>query len=130
MSKISISIIIAFEILLSACAPAYLKSGEPMISGGAGGHPSAENEYDTPPRLIEGNAPIHDRRRAEGRATIRFTIAEDGSTKDFEVLSADDDYYANHAIAALKLWRYQPATKGGKPISLTARQTFNYVYTK
>ena len=101
-----------------------------MISGGAGGHPSAENEYDTPPRLIEGNAPIHDRRRAEGRATIRFTIAEDGSTKDFEVLSADDDYYANHAIAALKLWRYQPATKGGKPISLTARQTFNYVYTK
>ncbi|WP_418321408.1 energy transducer TonB [Piscinibacter sakaiensis] len=62
--------------------------------------------------------------------TIEFTIAEDGTTKDFVVVESDYRYFADHAIIALREWRYQPATKNGKPVAVRVRQTFEYVVRK
>lgn len=83
---------------------------------------------DTPPRLISGRAPIYPISKLlkgrGGEAVISFTIDVDGTTKDFVVISTTYEYFASHAIVAVKDWRFEPAKKDGHPVAIRVRQTF------
>jgi protein TonB len=78
-------------------------------------------ECDVPPKFISGAAPIYPisrlRLREPGYAEIRFTVDETGHTRDFQVLKTNYPYFASHAIAAMRGWRFQPGTKHGRPVS-------------
>jgi periplasmic protein TonB len=90
----------------------------------------ASVEYDTPPKLVTGNAPIYplgyQMERRAGRATISFAITEDGRTEEFEVVATDARYWADHAIIAVQQWRFTPATKDGKPVRVRVVMPFHY----
>lgn len=96
--------------------------------------PQAPGHYDTPPRLLSGSAPVYPITRVlsgeDGEATIAFTIAEDGTTGDFEVITSSYRYFGIHAIVAVKEWRFQPALKDGKPLPLRVEQTFHFTLRK
>ncbi|MFP7722820.1 TonB family protein [Lysobacter sp. A3-1-A15] len=91
---------------------------------------SESSDWDTPPKLLKGKAPIYPvslvLSKKSGTSVITYTIGEDGRPKDFEIQSATDEKYANHAIITMKEWVYQPATKGGVPIAARVRQTFEF----
>ena len=91
------------------------------------------SQYDVPPKFISGPAPIYPpsrkRNRESGYADIVFTVDETGRTRDFRVLKTSYLYFANHAILAVQNWRYQPATKNGRPVSCRIRVPFNYYCT-
>jgi protein TonB len=117
---------------LSGCAtpnsPGEQRAGAPMKTAQAEA-PSVGDGY-SPPVLLSGNAPIYPLSRllkgTGGEAVIEFTILEDGTTADFAVVSTDYEYYANHAIIAVKEWRFKPAMKNGKPVVRRVRQVFSF----
>lgn len=88
------------------------------------------DDWDTPPTLISGKRPIYPiskvLSREPGAAAIAFTIGIDGKARDFDVLSADDRRFADHAIIAVREWVWRPATKDGKPIEVRVSQDFQF----
>ena len=98
--------------------PVKARAGSPLPQIQASGHSS---ECDVLPKFISGAAPIYPisrlRLRQPGYAEIRFTVDETGHTRDFQVLKTNYPYFASHAIAAMREWRFQPGTKHGRPVS-------------
>jgi TonB family protein len=88
------------------------------------------SEFDLPPKFISGAAPIYPitRLRLEepGFAVITFVVDETGRTRDFRVEKTNYPFFGTHAIAAIQKWRFQPATKHGRPVSCRLRIPFNY----
>jgi TonB family protein len=130
--KIQISSIFALLVLVPLtlhAADVHVRANSSIPSGSVSGY-AAPNDYDVPPRLIKGDAPIYpiSQRLANktGHATIEFTIGSDGKTGDFTVVESDVAFYASHAIVAVQKWRFEPAKKDGKPNSIRVRQRFEY----
>jgi len=90
----------------------------------------ASSQYDVPPKLLSGRTPIYPitrlERHQQGDALIEFTVDPKGIPRDFKVIKTDYPYYASHAIIAVRDWRYQPATKNGKPVAARLRVPFHY----
>lgn len=53
----------------------------------------------------------------EGRLLLQLTVGEDGSVSRVDVLSGVHPALDAAAIAAVKTWRFEPATRCGKPVS-------------
>lgn len=57
--------------------------------------------------------------RQEAHVILQAVILEDGTVEKLEPLeSTGDCSFERAAIAAVKRWRYTPATLGGKPVSV------------
>lgn len=56
------------------------------------------------------------RRHIEGWVVVRFSVLEDGTTADIEVVDTNvEDLFEEAAIRAASAWTYRPATRDGKP---------------
>ena len=55
-----------------------------------------------------------------GQVTLYAIIHSDGRVGDVRVLSSPDDRLDNYAVKALKLWKFAPAEKDGKPVAIEA----------
>lgn len=54
-----------------------------------------------------------------GPTVVQFTITAEGSTRDFVVSrSAGNDAYDDEAVKCIRIWRYQPASDNGLPVSV------------
>lgn len=91
---------------------------------------SAGASSDSAPVLLSSVEPVYpvtelltDR---QGSSVIDYTIAEDGSTRDFAVVVSDVEQYAGHAIDAVREWRYRPAIRDGRPVAVRVRHRFVY----
>lgn len=119
-----------FALALHAAAPAAQagRADTPIDPESMVGSPSAA--FDTPPRLLEGKRPVYPIRRAlagqGGSAEICFVVGVDGKARDFEVLRADHDAFADHAIIAVRGWTFAPATKDGQPVATRVTQVFSF----
>jgi protein TonB len=86
--------------------------------------------YDVPPKFVSGAAPIYPitrlRLREPGFALVSFVVDETGRTRDFKVEKTNYSFFGTHAIAAIKEWRFRPATKSGHPVSCRVRFPFHY----
>lgn len=86
--------------------------------------------YDVPPRLLSGEAPIYPVSRIyaeeNGQAVVEYTIGIDGKTKDVHAISATYKYFGAHAVIAVRKWRFTPAMKNGQPVELTVQETFKF----
>ena len=119
--------------LVTACGQpwdqANVRAGREMAPFIAG--PPTSPKYDTPARFVSGDAPIYPAtklyNRVKGSCVIRFTITEEGTTSDFVVVKSDDEYFAGHAVLAMKKWRFEPARKEGKPVAVTFEYTIDFV---
>ncbi len=76
----------------------------------------------TEPVLVHRVRPVYPekakKRRIEGKVIFQIVIREDGTVGEVKVLKepAADLGFREAAVAAVKQWRYRPATKDGKPV--------------
>jgi periplasmic protein TonB len=54
--------------------------------------------------------------KIEGLEELEITICVDGNLRDVSVLNSLGPEFDQQAIAAVKQWRFKPATKHGKPV--------------
>jgi TonB family protein len=121
-------LVIAAAFILSACTtqlpPGGVYEGSKLDQTHFVGPPS--DKYVSPPSLISGESPVYPisllQERLNGHAVIEFTIAEDGTVKDFVVVEADNEYQAAYAIDVIKKWSFRPIIKDGQPVEQRARQ--------
>ena len=55
-------------------------------------------------------------RGLSGDVTLRFTIDDDGTTKDIEVVESTSGDFERPAVRALSKWRFVPQTENGSPV--------------
>lgn len=63
---------------------------------------------------------------AQGAVVMEVTIGTDGAVHQLKVLSSDSPLLTESALKAVRTWRYQPYSLGGKPV--TVRRTIRVVY--
>ena len=119
---------------LAACQTSpdkITRPGEPVAL--VGKSIGRSSQYDIPPKLLSGRAPIYPIKQLQagnsGSALIEFTIDEQGIPRDFRIVKTDYRYFATHAIVAMREWRFQPAIKNGKAVAVRARMPFSYHWT-
>lgn len=102
--------------------PAGLEGG--AQGGVAGGHIGAVSlpEDADPPMALAGNAaPSYpDTARDEGKTgvvTLKIIVDTEGKVIDAQLMRGEEPF-ASTAIAAVKKWRYRPATYQGQPITV------------
>lgn len=85
---------------------------------------------DRLPVFIRGTAAVYPISslfsREPGSVIIEFTVGEDGIPRNFKVISATKKSFGDHAIIAIRDWRFEPALKNGKPVAFTIRHTTNF----
>jgi TonB family protein len=91
--------------------------------------PAAAN-YDSPPVLISGPAPIYPisrlLARESGFATVEYTITEAGTTADVKVTGASNFWFGRHLANAVALWKFTPARKGDRPVKIRGHYRANF----
>lgn len=55
----------------------------------------------------------------EGRAVVKIRIEADGSVSDVAVKSADEPAFGEAAAAAVKTWKFEPATRDGQAVPIS-----------
>jgi protein TonB len=119
----------ACALLLSACgfkgwSENEARSGAPLGSSKILQWDSTQ--FDVGPRRLSGDAPIYpfsaSMANQPGVAVVRFTIGEDGKTRDIIVVRASAPYFGAHTAYAIKHWVFEPARKNGRPVAVTVEQ--------
>ncbi len=113
-----------------------LLAGDPSIMPGQPYPNSAlhwpKASYDTPPKLISGNAPLYPISQARfgnsGFAVVAFTVGQDGRTHDILVVRATYSYFGSHTILAVRDWKFEPARKNGQPVPMRVNLTMPFKY--
>jgi TonB family protein len=89
--------------------------------------PKASSNYDTPPKLISGNSPVYPMSQSRsgnpGFAVVAFAVGQNGRTHDIRVVQASYPYFGSHAVLAVRDWKFQPARKNGKTVSMKVQCT-------
>ena len=106
--------------------------GPPTASRAA---PAATSAPLVPPRPLVGLAgnapprypPIALRRREQGRVLLRVTVSAVGRVIAIAVQqSSGSDLLDSAAMAAVRDWRFAPATRGGVPVEGIAEAPINF----
>jgi TonB family protein len=66
----------------------------------------------------------------EGRVILDVVFAADGSLKDLKVFSGLPDGLTERAIEAAKKIKFEPAIRGGKPVSVRGKLEFEFTLSK
>lgn len=99
-----------------------------------------EGDFDQPPKLIKGRAPlapisalnedfIHTRwiknlpLRWDMETT--FQVGTDGKPTDIRTTRTDPPTFAGNMNAAVKAWRFEPASRDGEPVAATCTTSFS-----
>jgi TonB family protein len=61
-----------------------------------------------------------------GSATVEFYIDESGKARIPVVTATDHSLLGASAVAAVSQWRFEPPTRGGKPVLVRAEQVFSF----
>jgi TonB family protein len=92
--------------------------------------PGRSAQLDRPLVRISGGAPKYAMAAAKdgvrGRVEVHFYIDETGAVRQPAISSAANPYLAEQAVEALRAWKFEPATSGGRPVLVVASQEFNF----
>jgi protein TonB len=88
-------------------------------SGAAGEAPCTEDPTKPQPVFkVEPEYTVAARTEGiEGKLKLKMIVGVDGSVTDVEVLSGVEPSLDAAAVAAVKQWRFKPATACGKPVA-------------
>ncbi|HTL66683.1 MAG TPA: TonB family protein [Lacunisphaera sp.] len=82
----------------------------------------------TPIEVISPVAPPLDPRDGKRSIVVDFYIDQDGRVRMPAVKRAEaNDLYAASAMAAVRLWKFEPPTVDGRPVLVHAQQQFDFV---
>ncbi len=74
----------------------------------------------TEPRRISGPNPVYpeETELATGKVVVETLIDASGSVRDVVVLHSPSAEFTRSAVDALRTWRFDPATLGGRPVAV------------
>jgi TonB family protein len=94
----------------------------PGSGGGMGGGPYRPGSGVTPPRILrEVKASYTDearRRDVEGEVLLEIVVLRDGSVGSVKIISGLPNGLNDRAVAAVRQWRFSPATRLGQPVDV------------
>jgi TonB family protein len=92
--------------------------------------PRLLHELDRPPVATKTAQPAYteemQRRGLKGAVTVNFYIDEEGNVRMPSLQEQDHNILGVNAVAALRQWKFEPPTVGGKPALVKARQVFHF----
>ncbi len=87
-------------------------------------------QLNSPPKLLNHIPPeindIADRTLASGSVIVGLTVDENGVPQDVHVVSSSNPGFTSSAINTVKQYRYKPAMKDGKPVSVQLTVSVNF----
>ena len=91
-----------------------------------------DTEVDTKPRRLSGNTPSYPSRAPRLRSgervsvVLTFVVTETGEVQDVRVMESGGKLLDEIVVAAVRSWRYEPATKRGTKVKVRTafKQTF------
>jgi TonB family protein len=113
----------------AAMATGTASGGPPPAAGGAAG---GEGGSVTRPEVIESSRTLPDypeaaqRAGLEGVVVLKATIDAQGRLQDLRVLRGVDPLLDEAALAAVRQWRFRPATRDGKPVRVEYMLTLDF----
>ncbi|HVS14268.1 MAG TPA: energy transducer TonB, partial [Thermoanaerobaculia bacterium] len=114
-------------------APAAAAPAPPAEEGrttAAADEPLAVSGDVVPPELIDGPPPEYTqlarRARLQGVVVVRAVIDETGVVREATVLKGLPMGLNEAAVAAVRRWRYRPATLGGRPVTVSYNVAVNF----
>ncbi|MEM7390960.1 MAG: TonB family protein [Verrucomicrobiota bacterium] len=89
------------------------------------------DDLDTPPLSVSRVRPIYPprarSRKIEGKVSLEFVVAEDGSVRDLRITLAEPpEVFDDAALKAVKRWQFNPGVKNGRPVPTRVRQTLTF----
>jgi TonB family protein len=92
--------------------------------------PARPRQLDRAPVRVSGEDPKFATAAAQqgviGQVTVKFYIDEQGNVRLPAVNKEAHPYLVEQAIAAVRTWKFEPATTKGRPVLIAARQDFNF----
>jgi protein TonB len=90
-----------------------------LLSVGPSTFAQSKTEPPVPVRTVAPEFPENLRRDGvQGIVTVKCTVDEQGGVIDPTIEKSSNPAFEKSAVAALKKWRFKPATQGGKPIAV------------
>lgn len=90
--------------------------------------PHGIGSLDRRPVRAQGEEPVYPKAWIEagraGSVLVEFFIDESGRTRLPVLAGHNDHFLASSALTAIKTWRFEPPTHGGKPVLVRAAQLF------
>lgn len=87
-------------------------------------------EIDRAPVRVDGKSPKYALAAAKdgvrGTVMVRFYIDEKGNVRLPSVANEGNIYLSEQAVTAVKDWKFEPVTRGGRPVLVAAQQEFNF----
>ena len=65
-----------------------------------------------------------------GRVQVHFFIDETGAVRMPSVEAPAHPYLAETAVNAVREWKFEPATRRGRPVLIAASQQFDFLEKK
>lgn len=85
---------------------------------------------DHPPKVIKRSPPIYPRNLrmagVVGEVKVAFVVDETGRVVAAHAASSNNPWFERPAIEAVKRWKFEPATKNGKPVKTRAMQLIGF----
>jgi TonB family protein len=82
---------------------------------------NGENGITAPKPLYHPDAEYTDkarRKKINGTVILSLVVASDGLVRDAKVTTGLDKDLDNQALKAVRTWKFEPATKDGKPVAV------------
>lgn len=64
--------------------------------------------------------------KIQGKVALTIIVGTDQRAHDIKVTGSLDPGLDTNAVASIKTWRFQPATKNGKPVPVLAKVEVNF----
>jgi len=83
----------------------------------------------TPPKVIHEvnpGPPEREQKPFKGTVVVRVIIDDQGKVREATVVKSLKPYIDKLALDAIKQWRFKPATKDGKPVTVMANIEVNF----
>ena len=84
----------------------------------------------TPPKVLQKSEPEYTKdakaARIQGPVVLTLTVGDDGVARDIQVKQSLDPGLDANAISSIQGWKFQPASKDGKAVSVIATIEVNF----
>ncbi len=90
----------------------------------------APREVERRARLLSGTRPLYpaleDLRGRSGSAVVVFDVLPDGSARSVAART-ENQWFADHAVIAMRDWRFDPALAEGRPVTVRCTLAFDFL---
>ena len=122
--------LVASSLILAGCSTLVTPAGQAVSADAYNREMSrqgamyycGDGKCDRPPTLVSAASPLYPstalRLGQSGEASVLFEIDEQGVVVNATLETATAPEFGEAALHAIRLWKYRPATLGGKPVRI------------